>query len=96
MEIREQLLTLFKEALEIENISEDSNIFEMGGSSLTIYKISEQAKERYGLKINPIDIMTYPTLEKLYTFLQEGNNEKSDDVKVTARRNLRNRRKRGV
>lgn len=94
MEIKEKLLTLFKEILGMDDISETSNIFDMGGSSLTIYKISEQAKERYGLKVNPIDIMTYPTLEKLCLFLEEGTKQKSDDDKITARKNLRNRRRR--
>lgn len=95
MELKEQLLQLFKENLETENVSENSNIFDIGGSSLTIYKISAQAKEKYGLNVSPIDIMTYPTLEKLCQFLKEGNNERSADTRITARKNLRNRRQRG-
>ncbi|TQR45260.1 acyl carrier protein [Paenibacillus popilliae] len=98
MELREKLLLLCQENLGNDDISEQANFFDIGCSSLTIYKISEQARERYGLNISPIDMMTYPTIEKLIAYLQEGEQALKGDnlgTAITARKNLRNRRQRG-
>lgn len=96
MTLKEQLMELFKDNLETENFSESSNIFDIGGSSIIVYKMSEQAKVKYGLNISPVDLMTYPTLEKLYLFLDKGEKEAFDETRIVTRRNLKNRRQKGI
>ncbi|MBR6393397.1 MAG: acyl carrier protein [Ruminococcus sp.] len=91
MNTKDMLKEIFSEVLNIENVSENDNIFDMGGDSPSIYRISELIKEKNNIEIKPIDIMMYPTIEKLSEFISSGGNGSSENsgevvVKRRARR----------
>lgn len=77
MNTKDILKEIFSEVLGIENVSENDNIFDMGGDSPSIYKISELIKEKNNIDIKPIDIMMYPTIEKLSEFISLGGSGSS-------------------
>ena len=69
------------------------NIFDLGGNSLLIYKLSEEIKKELNLNIKPIDIMMYPNIEMLYDYLNNNNSKKEEEGLTRRRkRNLSGRR----
>ena len=80
---------------EVYKFEVKDNIFDLGGNSLLIYKLSEEIKKELNLNIKPIDIMMYPNIEMLYDYLNNNNNSKKEEEGLTRRRkrNLSGRRK---
>jgi acyl carrier protein len=74
MNTKDILRSVFSEVLGTTELSETENIFDIGGDSIAIYKISELLKEKHDIELKPIDIMMYPTIEKLTDFIASGGN----------------------
>jgi acyl carrier protein len=93
--LKEDLIRIFKKVLEKDEVNVKDNIFDLGGNSLLIYKLSEEIKKELNLNIKPIDIMMYPNIEMLYDYLNNNNNSKKEEEGLTRRRkrNLSGRRK---
>ena len=94
METMDVLKMVFQKNLNNNVISETDNIFDLGGDSITVYKICSELNEVYGYQIKPIDIMTYPNLSKLCACIKGDAEAKKDISRVTQRKNLSNRRTR--
>lgn len=93
METKEALQVLFCENLGKDRVDENDTIFDLGGTSLMIYKICEQAKERYQLQIKPIDLMMYPSIRKMSEYLENTEDENLERQYTTVvRSKLRQRR----
>ena len=93
--MKEDLIRIFKKVLEKDEVNVKDNIFDLGGNSLLIYKLSEEIKKELNLNIKPIDIMMYPNIEMLYDYLNNNNNSKKEEegLKRRRKRNLSGRRK---
>ena len=65
MNTKEDMQILFSENLGREHVDENENIFDLGGNSLMIYRICQQAKERFRIQIKPIELMMYPSINKI-------------------------------
>lgn len=94
MEIMDVLRIVFQKNLNNNEISDTDNIFDLGGNSITIYKICSELNEVYGYQLKPIDIMTYPNLSKLCACIKGDIVAEIDTSRVTQRKNLSNRRAR--
>ena len=94
METMDVLRVVFQKNLNNDEISETDNIFDLGGDSITVYKICSELNEVYGYQIKPIDIMTYPNLSKLCACIKGEVASEKDTTRVTQRKNLSNRRTR--
>ena len=67
-ELETQLLSLWKEVLQLDNIGIHDNFFDLGGDSLLSIQFIAKAKKS-GLILSPNQIFDYQTISKLATFL---------------------------
>lgn len=94
MNTKEAMHILFCENLGQTQIDENETIFDLGGNSLIIYKICQQAKERFQIQLKPIDLMMYPSIKKVSDYLESPGQEVETQKVTVCRRNLGERRRR--
>lgn len=63
--LKVSLSQIWEERLNCTDLSMDDNLFDLGGSSLTIFGIKNDIQERLQVDIAPVDIMTYATVQDL-------------------------------
>ena len=81
-ELEEQILEMFKSALNKDNIGVDDDFFKCGGTSLTVSKIAMKAMTSK-LPITYSDVFDYPTVESLTKLVSERiSNEKSEEKSI--------------
>jgi acyl carrier protein len=68
-QIREQLIQIWKELLEVESVETTDNFFELGGNSISIMELFEVLNKLYPEKVKIVDIFTYPTVETLASLI---------------------------
>lgn len=67
-EIEHQILSIWKQVLNVQNLSIHDNFFEVGGHSLLVIKVHSLLQLDYpNLKV--IDLFSYPTIRDLATYL---------------------------
>lgn len=100
-DLAKRIKTAFCETLGKDDINETDNIFDMGGSSLTIFKVVHSIKDQLSVELKPVDVMTYPTVYDLSAYLCNRRNEtgeeasehlSKDHIQVKDRRKLRKSR----
>lgn len=67
------LLEIWKSILEHPNIMEDDNFFDVGGTSITIVRMSFLIKEQLYEEIRVIDLFNYTTIRRLADFFYRKN-----------------------
>lgn len=79
--VEEMLKPLWEKALGVHEISDDDNIFDLGGSSLTVFRLVADIKEQLSVELRPVDIMTYSTVRELAGFIRQssGSPDASDE-----------------
>ena len=91
-ELQKNMLGLWQEVLENQEIRLSDNIMEVGGTSILIYKICMLASERFGIKVSPIDVMMHSSVDALTAYLEDGDSAKAasgQSPQKARRRNLR-------
>lgn len=90
------LLALWKEVLEIDQLSTARSFFELGGTSLMLMRLSSRISETLGREVGVLELIKYPSIVSLASYLQTSL-EKSDTKKaegaseqIEARRTGRN------
>ena len=68
---REKIRGVWEEVLENKEFDDEDNIMDIGGTSLCIYKISRILQERYALEISPMDILMFPSVLAMNSFLKK-------------------------
>ncbi len=69
------LIALWREALDVEEVSVHDNFFEMGGSSLQIIRLQKQLGNQLNRHIPVIHIFQNPTIRSLARFLTHQSDE---------------------
>lgn len=67
-QFEDEILSIYKESLDNDEIGMNSNFFEIGGDSLKAYKVSSKISS-YGYSIKPIDILKYTLISDICLFL---------------------------
>lgn len=67
--LENQIRNIWKEVLKLEQVDRFDNIFDLGGNSLSIYKIAAQLSDELAMPVKPIDLMTYPNPSELASYL---------------------------
>ncbi len=80
--LEEQILEMFKSALNKDNIGVDDDFFKCGGTSLTVSKIAMKAMTSK-LPITYSDVFDYPTVESLTKLVNERLNDTAGGKKDT-------------
>lgn len=69
-QLRNSILEIWKKVLQIESCELDDNFFDLGGSSIQLFQIQAIIYEKFGLKINIIDLFQFSTINKLTVHMQ--------------------------
>lgn len=69
------ILDIWKEVLEMNQISLDANYFEIGGQSLKGMQIGFRIKEKFGLPITLKEFMEYPTISAMAEWVDRAINK---------------------
>lgn len=77
-----KILECWKSVLKLDNISIDSNIFELGGDSLSIIAI-QALLFKYDIHTKVQDLFEHTTIMDLSDFIQSSDAEKDDASKIT-------------
>jgi amino acid adenylation domain-containing protein len=60
-EIEAKLLALFREVLEVDAVEPTDNLFELGGHSMSVFRLATRIREIFGLRVAVPKIFTSPT-----------------------------------
>ena len=79
-----EIRQIFSSILEVNDFSNDSTIFELGGDSINIVSIQKQIEKRYGVSLKIIDVFENNTVNKLVNFLESKNKVKVIGARFTS------------
>ena len=69
-QLQEAVERIWKNALELDTIRMDENLFDAGGNSLTVFKIVSDLKSGLSLDVTPVDIMMYSTIQSFVEYIE--------------------------
>lgn len=72
-----ELLKIWEKLLNKSNISTRDNFFEIGGKSLLVIKMFTLIEKKLKVKISPITLLEYPTIETLSKFILNDRDEET-------------------
>jgi amino acid adenylation domain-containing protein len=84
-EREEQIASLWKDILKLDELGREENFFELGGSSLYVIQVQRELAERWGYKISVTDLFTYTTVKGLAAYLVEGESRSGNKERLTSR-----------
>lgn len=70
-EMEHKLAVVWKELLNIEEVSVTDNFFDLGGSSILIAKLHERIAREFDSKLSPLELFQSPTIRTLAGFLSK-------------------------
>lgn len=71
-EITQQIIKLWKTLLESElELSDESNFFKYGGTSILAVELVKAIQAEYGVKISLLTLVKKPTIGALVAYIQE-------------------------
>lgn len=76
------LTTIWETVLEIENINQNDNFFDLGGHSLLMIKVREKIKEELSMDVEMVDLFKFPTIKSLSKHLSDSDQPKINIDKV--------------
>lgn len=71
-----EIRQIFSSILDVNDFSNDSTIFELGGDSINIVSIQKKIAKKYGVSLKIIDVFENNTVNKLVNFLESKNKVK--------------------
>ena len=78
--VEKQIIAVWKEALDVDNIKVTDNFFDIGGNSMIITHISSQLSEILNREVSIATLFNYPSIKELSNFLlKEDETEESND-----------------
>ncbi len=83
-DIEKELVQIWEEVLQINNIGLNDNFFDLGGNSMGVILLQSKIEKLHPNAISVIDIFNNPTIAKLVTLLEKGNEEKTSGVVVNS------------
>lgn len=81
--VEQQIVSIWQETLEIEQVGVYDNFFELGGNSLVGIKLINRLNEAFQVHISAVSLYEQPTVSKLtelITQMQSDNGEVEDDT----------------
>ncbi|MBA2711519.1 MAG: amino acid adenylation domain-containing protein [Tatlockia sp.] len=84
-EVEEQLVSIWSQVLELEQISIKDNFFDLGGNSLLIIQLRSLIQDAFDQVVSVTDIFQYPTIQSFSKFLsghQKQSSTKGRDIQA--------------
>ncbi len=81
--LEKEIVEIWQDVLNIDDISTNDNFFELGGHSLNVIQVQNKMRERFDKDFTVVDFFKYPTVKLLANYLSNGNNlqEQMKEVK---------------
>ncbi|MCP4178663.1 MAG: AMP-binding protein [bacterium] len=89
----EAISSIWKEVLNIDDISTDDNFYDLGGNSLNIVLVSKHIKEKLNYEISAITLFNYPTVASIAEFIEEQMSDVKKDEESEDRTEVMNQSK---
>jgi acyl carrier protein len=67
----EEFTGLCADILGVPELSGETNFFEAGGDSISAAQLAVEADERWGVRIDMLEVFTVPTLNALHAGIRE-------------------------
>lgn len=80
--LEQKIADIWKDVLEINQVSIHSNIFDLGGHSLLLVKIQGQLQDILSIEISVLDLFKYPTISSLSNYLKQEGIELEEDQEI--------------
>ncbi|MET8295782.1 MULTISPECIES: phosphopantetheine-binding protein [unclassified Streptomyces] len=74
-EVREHLAKIWKNLLKVEQVTDESDFFENGGTSITAVYLAADIQEECRLAVDAIEIVLNPKFGELVTLVRERSAE---------------------
>lgn len=74
-EIEKELADVWQELLKVDAIGIDDSFFDLGGNSITVFRMVSACRSRLGRDIPPVKVFQYPTVAQLSRFLEGGESD---------------------
>lgn len=92
-ELEAKIRVIWENVLGHETEGFDDNLFDIGGNSLSVFKLVSEFKKELFIDVKPIDIMTYPTISSFAGFVRNSSEGSKKKTSSPAKRKLRQRGK---
>ncbi|MHB2155572.1 amino acid adenylation domain-containing protein [Calditrichota bacterium GD2] len=83
--LERQLANIWKEVLQVEEISIYDSFFDLGGHSLGVIQIQGKVREELDMELDVVDIFKYPTIHSLAQYLENKDAQNQELTKSMAR-----------
>lgn len=93
--VEEKMVRLWETVLQSPIGDFDGNLFDLGGNSLTVFRLVEEIRDLFSEEIRPIDIMMYPTIHALSGYILQKNRMKTGQSDRSERKKPVYRKRRG-
>lgn len=81
--MEEKLQVVWRDILGIQEINPEENFFDIGGSSLKIFKLIETINIKFNLNLTITDIFEFPSIKLMAEFIDD---KKIDKINVTQKK----------
>ncbi|WP_207185748.1 phosphopantetheine-binding protein, partial [Streptococcus sp. 22.1] len=81
--LEEKLQVVWRDILGIQEINPEENFFDIGGSSLKIFKLIETINIKFNLNLTITDIFEFPSIKLMAEFIDD---KKIDKINVTQKK----------
>lgn len=75
---QENLIDIWRDVLEVEDIDINGSFFDLGGNSLLVSVIMRKIERHFRIKIPIIELYNYPTINKLANYIESIKNPNSN------------------
>ena len=82
----DDITQIFKSILELDNVNENKNFFELGGNSILANRLIAEVNEKYGLDLPVVSLYQNPTISK---FVKSLNIEQADKEEIIKEENIK-------
>ncbi len=85
-ETEEKLSAIWKEVLEIDEISVEDNFFELGGHSLKATAVTSQVSKVFNVELPLVELFRTPTVRELATYIDNASESGHKTIKPSKKR----------
>jgi len=86
-QLEQQLVDIWRDILQIDNVGVSDNFFDLGGHSLLIMSLRDRLATVFQQSVSPVDIFKYPTIRTLVEAFGKTTSGEAVSPKPRSRRN---------
>lgn len=88
-EVERLIAGIWQEVLQVDTVGVDDNFFDLGGHSILAFQVYSRLQDAFGQQIAMMDLLQYPTIAGLATYLRQSQPDREALHQGEARANTR-------